>query len=157
MTKKLPPQKKKKKPSKRKKQTLWGLEPRTFKRGSRYFVDQDYTKDLSDKDKKWLSTFNEEYYNNVLTPKTKRSKKKRKTIYDLTNARNRDMYTNYRIYDTEKRNDNDDELKLLIDTNRESCEDELTSWIDFKKSYSKFINLGFSEEEARTMAEEELK
>lgn len=55
-------------------------------------MDQDYVNKLDDKDKEWLSNFNEEYYGNKLSNKTKRSKSKRKAIYDQTNARNRDIY-----------------------------------------------------------------
>lgn len=157
MTKK-PKKKQPRKKLRKKKSTLWGLEPRTFKRGARYFVDQDYTTQLTDKEKKWLSVFNEEYYNNVLTNKTKKSKKKRKAIYDLTNARNRDMYTtNYRIYDPQAKVGEEENLKLLIDKDREGYEDELTYWIDYKKLYNKYIELGFSPETAKLNAEEDLK
>lgn len=55
-------------------------------------MDQDYVSKLNDKEKEWLSKFNEEFYGNVLSPKTKRSKKGRKEIFDQTNARNRDIY-----------------------------------------------------------------
>lgn len=55
-------------------------------------MDQDYINELSDKDKEWLSKFNEEWYGNKLSKRTARSKNKRKEIYDQTNARNRDVY-----------------------------------------------------------------
>lgn len=55
-------------------------------------MDQDYINKLNDKEKEWLSKFNEEEYGNKLSKKTKRSKTQRKRIYDQTNARNRDLF-----------------------------------------------------------------
>lgn len=86
----------KKKKSKRKstskyKKKLWGLEPLTFPKTINHYIDQDYVKELSDKEKEWLSDFNEEYYGNKLSKKTLRNKVKKKEIFDQTNARNRDI------------------------------------------------------------------
>jgi len=55
-------------------------------------MDQDYVGKLTDKEKKWLSDFNEEYYGNKLSKKTLRNKAKRKEMFDQTNARNRDIF-----------------------------------------------------------------
>jgi hypothetical protein len=156
-------QKKKKKTVKRQKtKKLWGLEPRTFSRGSRYLVDQDYHKELSQKDKEWLSVFNEEYYSNKLTKKTKRSKAKRKVIYDLTNARNRDIQTRfYKINETIKNvkteNQNWDNIfDVIRRLDYNIIEDANIEYLDYKRAIEKYINQGMNIEDARNAAFMEL-
>lgn len=167
-------EKKKKKAVKGQKiEKLWGLEPKTFSRGSRYFIDQDYAGELSKEEKAWLSKFNEEYYGNKVKKKDslhldklknydKRKKKfktaKRKimkTLYDATNARNRDLHTvNYKIYDDEKRVSEDQEslfdLSRKVDYN--VIEDTTVDYIAFKNLMERYLKQGFTEEQAREKA-----
>src|SRR5882724_10751545 len=91
-----------KKTTKKKTKKLWGLEFKSFSRGARQLMDQDYVDGLSDKDKEWLSDFNETYYGNKFPRSDKRGRKTnmfdkagipRKEIFDATNARNRDIHT----------------------------------------------------------------
>jgi hypothetical protein len=58
-------------------------------------LDQDYIDQLSDKDKEWLSQFNEEYMAGSSRHKGKKlnkTKKERRESYARNNARNRDLY-----------------------------------------------------------------
>lgn len=59
---------------------------------------QEYFNTLSDKDKKWMNKFTEEYVNANLKGKTLKenlhdTKKLKKSCYDRNNSRNRDAYT----------------------------------------------------------------
>lgn len=156
-----------KKQVKKKLEKLWGLETRTFNRGSRNFLDQDYVGDLSDKEKIWLSKFNEEWYGNKLSPKTKRSKAKRKEIYDQTNARNRDVHTvHYKIYDRDQPNRGQDNENAssggvnttdsIFDVNRRMdynyFEEASIDYFDFKRLVEQYLETGMDEEEARAKA-----
>lgn len=150
----------------KKQEKLWGLEPRTFNRATRQFVDQDYVNKLDDNEKKWLSDFNNTYYSNKYPrsdkpgPKTNLFDKAgvpRKEIFDTTNARNRDVHTVwYKINEAEARvgreEDDPDTKKTLFDLDRESYDNELIDYLDFKKAVAKYIAAGCDEEEARSKA-----
>lgn len=58
------------------------------------YIDQDYINKLSDKEKKFLSDFNEEYYGGNFQHSGKKlhKKKERKDCYNRNNARNRCLY-----------------------------------------------------------------
>lgn len=166
-----------KKEKKKKPKKLWGLEPRTFSRGSRYLVDQDYAKNLSQEEKEWLSKFNEEYYGNVVKKqdslhlkkienqdKRKRLYKKRKkeimkTLYDATNARNRDIHTaNYKIYDKEYLNedasheDTDSIFDVIRQLDYNIIEDSNIEILDFRRAIERYLKQGLTVEEARNRA-----
>jgi hypothetical protein len=60
------------------------------------YLDQDYVDKLSDKEKEFLSNFNEEWLSgNFNHPgrKLHRTKKSRRECYGRNNARNRDLFT----------------------------------------------------------------
>lgn len=70
-----------------------GLEKSVTKRVAREYLDQDYIDKLSDKDKQWLSNFNEEWLSANFNHQGKvlhKSKEKKREIYNRNNARNRD-------------------------------------------------------------------
>lgn len=59
-------------------------------------LDQDYVHKLTDKEKQWLSNFNEEYVSanfNHPGPTLHKSKKMKRDCYNRNNARNRDSYS----------------------------------------------------------------
>lgn len=59
-------------------------------------IDHDYLDKLSDKEKEWLSNFNEEYLSGNFNHKGKklhRTKKEKRECYSRNNARNRDWFT----------------------------------------------------------------
>lgn len=89
------PTKEKKPIKKKKKVKLWGLERLTFNKAAQQYLDQDYISTLDDKDKEWLSRFNNEYYGNTLNKNWNKNlhyKEQKKAIFDQTNARNRDIF-----------------------------------------------------------------
>lgn len=97
----------KRKPKKIKKAKLWGLEVRTFNKAAQQYMDVDYVNKLDDDEKEWLSQFNNEYYGNTLKLEDWRQnlhyKDQKKSIFDATNARNRDIYNKrykYNEYDS---------------------------------------------------------
>jgi hypothetical protein len=151
--------KKKKKKKVKKSEVKWGLEFNVFNRGIRQYLDIDYVNKLSPEEKEFLNQFVQTYYNNSFPKKSKPGRKTnmfdkagipRKEIFDQTNARNRDIYTtNYHIYDSEKNSDNAN-LDSVFDINRESYEEELTDYLDYKKIYDTYIKAGFDEDEARS-------
>lgn len=174
---------KKRKP---KKKTLWGLEPRTFGRSVRNYIDQDYSKQLSREEKEWLSQFNEEFYGNSVKSdglhlkklknydKRKRryklaKKREMKRIYDTTNARNRDIHTAfYKIYDKPADNFHGDNYPTqmpknhlsLFDLNRELSYNNIESthveYIDYIRLVEKYLKVGLTEEEAKAKAQRDL-
>jgi hypothetical protein len=157
----------------KKKAKLWGLEPRTFNRGIRQFLDQDYANTLDDKEKQWLSDFNETYYGNKFPRKDKRGPKTnmfdkqgipRTEIFQQTNERTRDIYTtNYRINEsgnTERgyESENGENTRSnLFDRDRETIEEELIEYVDLKILTDEYIKRGYNKKEARELALEELK
>jgi hypothetical protein len=87
--------KNKKKSKKRKIKKRWGLEKLTLPKAVQQFFDYDYLNQLTEEEKNWLSQFTDEYYNNTLNHDWRKNfhyKEQKKSIYDATNARNRDMY-----------------------------------------------------------------
>lgn len=59
-------------------------------------MDQDYIDKLTEKEKEWLSNFNEEYISGNFSHKGKKfhkTKKSKRECYNRNNARNRDLYT----------------------------------------------------------------
>jgi hypothetical protein len=102
-----------KKPKKRSKKSskptrLWGLEVLTFPRHAQepMEMDEKYRKDLKENPDAaaFLSKFNDEFYGNTFRKGTRplHKKSERKTLYNATNARNRDMYNRrYRYNDLE--------------------------------------------------------
>ena len=61
------------------------------------FVDMDYVKDLSDKDKAWLDKFSSEYYGGSLNTENPnknihKSRKRIKDCFDRNNRQNNDLY-----------------------------------------------------------------
>lgn len=135
---------KKKKPNKNKKtkakikpKKLYGLEPLTYNRAAQQYVDIDYVSQLNDSEKQWLSTFNEEYYNNTLNKDWRKNlhyKEHKKSIFDKTNARNRDiMNKRYRM---------DDEENYIMDNNDTeytSPESAMIEAIDKKEDIEHFV------------------
>lgn len=84
------------KKTKRSKTQFPGLDPSVNSRKRWEYMDQDYIDQLTDKEKEWLSNFNEEFIGANLKHKGKifhKSKKDRKACYDRNNARNRDLYS----------------------------------------------------------------
>lgn len=169
-TKKKKAVKAQKKKKREKIEKLWGLEFRAFNRGARQLVDQDYIDKLSPEEKKFLSDFNKSYYGNTFPKKSKPGPKTnmfdkagipRKTIFDQTNARNRDVHTvQYKIYDREKvstENPEDmDKVDSIFDVIRQTdynnIEDANIDYLDFKRRMLKYLENGFDEEEARSKA-----
>lgn len=74
---------------------LVGLDKTYFSKVKQEFHDIDYTKDLNEKEKKFMSTFMEESLGaNLNHPgkKLHKSKAMRKSVFDANNARQRDIY-----------------------------------------------------------------
>lgn len=72
---------------------LYGLKYYCFPRNKRWQIDQDYVKKLSDKEKEWLSKFNQEFYDGKFSKKPlHKSKKLRRECYTRTNCVNRDLF-----------------------------------------------------------------
>lgn len=152
-----------KKPSK-----LWGLEARTFSRGARHLMDQDYFDKLSPEEKQWLSDFNETYYGNKYPNKSTKGRKTnmfdkagipRKETYNATNARNRDIHaTGYRINSdtTDITLNANGESTNLFDRNRESIEPAMIEWLDFNQRVEMYKKLGHEEAEAKAMATQDV-
>jgi truncated hemoglobin YjbI len=90
--------KKKQAPIKKRERAVYpGLEKRLFSRIKQEYHDYDYVDKLSDKDKKWLSDFTSEWLGANLNDSDKKmhkSNKRRKQVFDMNNARNRDLLSN---------------------------------------------------------------
>ena len=74
---------------------LWGLERLTFSKAIQNVMDADYIDQLNGDEKQWLSTFFNEFYGNTLNKDWRKNlhyKEQLKSIYDQTNARNRDIF-----------------------------------------------------------------
>jgi len=79
----------------KKQRKLWGLERFTFPVAIQNVMDMDYIGKLNNKEKQWLSQFNNEYFGNTLNKDWRKNlhlKEQKKSIYDQTNARNRDIF-----------------------------------------------------------------
>lgn len=115
-----------------------GLDKKVHPKVRQDYLDIDYADKLSDKEKEWLSNFNEEYVGASFTHKGKslhRTKKARKDCYDRNNARNRDVFAlakaNGRL---EGINELTGEYNKAVDLNPNTVEDAVIEVIDFKKS-----------------------
>jgi len=94
------------KKTKRESSKLPGLEKRLFSKVKQEYFDIDYADQLTDKEKMWLSQFQDEFLGaNLQESKNKKygrktnlhkSKKHRKSVFDANNARNRDVYSKSR-------------------------------------------------------------
>lgn len=90
---------KRKKNVKYRKKPNVGLDKTYFSKVKQEFHDIDYTKELNDKQKAFLSTFMEEELGARLNHKGRilnKSKKQRKRVFDANNARQRDVYSQLR-------------------------------------------------------------
>ena len=107
-----------------------GLKKGKFSRIKQEYFDQDYIDQLNDKEKAWLSKFNDEWLGaNTKDAKFHKSKKAKKRCNDQNNARNRDIYSQARALGR---------LQYAGDTtlkeeNTAEYEDELIDYIDSKK------------------------
>lgn len=131
-----------KKTPQRKPEKLWGLEPLTFPKSAQEYIDIDeqYKKDLKNDPKAaaFLSKFHEEVYGNKFKKgsgnRNLYSKGERKSIYDSTNARNRDMYNKrYKYLDIEY-------LAGLDAGPNADPTDAVLNYIDKKKRVKKFLD-----------------
>lgn len=128
------PKKKTKKVIKRSRGHNPGLKKGKFSRIKQEYFDQDYIDKLSDKDKAWLSQFNDEWLGaNTKDARFHKSKKAKKRCNDQNNARNRDVYSNTRATG---RLDLAGE-KTIGDNETRNYEDELINYIDNKSDKSK--------------------
>jgi hypothetical protein len=87
-----------KKKTKRSREKYPALKPELNLKTRSELIDYDYIDKLSEKDKKWLNQFTEEYTNASLNTKNSRknlhkTKKLKKDCYDRNNARNRCILT----------------------------------------------------------------
>lgn len=128
----------KKKPTKRSKVKYPGLDKTVNLKIRQELFDQDYIDKLSDKEKQWLSNFNEEYISsNFNHPgrKLHKSKKSKRDCYNRNNARNRDIYSIAKTNDMLK---DDKSTQAIIEdqsvVNPEDTENFLVDMIDFKKN-----------------------
>jgi len=91
-------------------------------------IDQDYIDKLTDKEKQWLNNFNEEWVNcNIRKDKARfhKSKKDRKIINDMNNARNRDVFSRHQARGTLK-----SESEILHEKPNYEVENNLIEKID---------------------------
>lgn len=74
----------------------YGLERNSFPRNKRWAVDQDYVRDLSAEEAKWLGRFNQEFYRkyiNATDPNALHNTPElRRDLSSRENAANRDTY-----------------------------------------------------------------
>jgi len=113
-----------------------GLNKQTTLKIRADLVDQDYIAKLQDKDKEWLNNFNEEWIHAHLSHSGERfhnTPLETKQIYDMNNARNRDIYRRSQITG-----------KLIMhvsttDVVQPSPEDTLIECIDFNTELCSFI------------------
>jgi len=142
------PKKKSKRSKPKKAKKLWGLEPLTFPKYSRYYADQDYAKNLSEKDKEWLSKFNEEYYGNTFRKEGpvvhKKYKNKKRELYGLTNSRYRDMYNQRIKYSIQDMSNDSEHYEPALGTY--VIEDHLIDVIDHKNDLVKTVFKGKKDE-----------
>lgn len=107
------------------------LEPK-FNLKSRYeLIDYDYLDQLTEKDKDWLNTFTEEYTGanfNHGKKKLHKTKKLKKSCYDMNNSRNRCQLTKAKASGKYDSLSDIDEADILID-----MEDRLIYNVDKKK------------------------
>lgn len=125
-------------------------------------MDQDYIGKLGDKDKEWLSQFNNEYYGNTLNKDWRKNlhlKDNKKAIFDQTNARNRDMYNKrYKYNEGDMREEHNIETLIAskLEIDHSSPEEAYVEYIHVKKKMLKFIQeakeSGLTDKEAIELA-----
>jgi hypothetical protein len=99
-------------------------------------MDQDYINKLSEKEKEWLSNFNEEYISGNFSHKGKKfhkTKKARRECYSRNNARNRDLYTILRTKGWMNGMENESVLDEVYSANPEEALHEMLDYDDEKK------------------------
>lgn len=103
--------------------------------------DQDYIDQLTDKEKAWLSKFNEEYVSASFKKGKKhlhRTNKLKKSVYDANNARNR---CDYSLAKAKKKLADSKEINSGIEANRNSTindtENTIIELLDLKDRISK--------------------
>lgn len=116
---------------------LVGLKRNKYSKIKQEFFDQemmDYSKKLTEEEKKWLAQFMKEWLGaNAKDAKFHKTKKDRKLIFDANNNRNSDIYSNHRasgrLIDYEK-------LRPLLDElyGTGNYEDDLIDYLDSKKA-----------------------
>lgn len=112
-----------------------GLEHRMNPRIRAELIDHDYVDKLSDKEKKWLSQFNEEYLSGTFSHSAKdlhKTKKQKRECYNRNNARNRDVFSIFRTFGWI--GDGETPKKILEETptSKESQESVLIELLDQK-------------------------
>lgn len=110
-------------------------------------IDHDYLDKLSDKEKEWLSNFNEEYLSGNFNHKGKKfhkTKKEKRDCYNRNNARNRDLFTIARTWGWVVGAENA-ELESAIDNartetmNPESQENAVIDLLDIRADANKKV------------------
>lgn len=149
--------KKQRKGELRKRAKYPGLDKRVNARTRHEYIDFDYVDKLSDKEKEWLSNFNEEFMSGNFQHKGKifhKSKKSKRECYSRNNARNRDasaiaMATGHlQQLGDESHLENILHEKMI--TKHDAIEDVLIDVIDFE-------NAGIDEQVINEFLEEPLK
>lgn len=108
-------------------------------------MDYDYINKLNDEEKQWLAQFNNEYLGNTLNKDWRKNlhrKDSKKSIYDQTNARNRDMYNNrYKFNEGDISQDQNIETLVAskINFDHASPEDAYGEMLDKEKKIKKFM------------------
>lgn len=101
-------------------------------------MDIDYVDQLNQEEKEWLSQFNNEYYGNTLNKDWRKNlhyKEQKKSIYDATNARNRDVFNKRYKY-----NENENGIVVPDEYSKyTSPESANIEYLDLKKKMTKFI------------------
>lgn len=128
-----------KKPTKRSRSKFPGLDPSVNSKPRWELLDHDYLDKLTDKEKTWLSNFNEEYISGNFKHKGKKkfhkTPEERRACYTRNNARNRDIYSIYRtsgwINDP---NVLEESIEKSQTKDQNAQEDALIELIDSKKS-----------------------
>ena len=108
-----------------------GLKPTTHRKHVRDYIDQDYIGLLSEEDKAWLNSFNNEYYKSFF-PKNEEhlhnTTELKRAVYSAKNARNRDLYAikmcSGMIY-----SDQD-----TTEVGKDTAEDDLIAILDYRNS-----------------------
>ena len=144
-------QKKSTKPTKRSRVKYPGLVKNVNTKVRQELIDHDYIDKLNDKEKEFLSNFNEEYLGANFQHKGKqlhKSKKRKRDCYNRNNARNRDIHsissvtgnlttTDFILNETDKTEiDNLMEIKIYLDKNEltlEQLEKRYENLIDAEK------------------------
>lgn len=102
------------------------------------YLDQDYAKELTDEEKKFLSDFNEEYYGGNFQhsgKKLHKGVKAKRECYTRNNARNRDMYTFSHVRGwVVPLFDNSDAVDNAQAGNPQDAENNLVDLLDMKNS-----------------------